>query len=405
MAGATPVHYVNSTPPTSFVPSNSIPLLLRTPIRATTPQSLPPRTPQSMPPPHREAVSSDLDDDLPGPLPLSQSTGSSTSSQEINVPLSARSPVPMSVQTLQAAMTASEKKIMASTEARFNRMGKEVQAIRRLVDGGGIEEQIDRVSLDERPDSNNVVQREAATDILQTFLAGMKASLADNEAKVNIVAIRHNLADVASRAAILERPDGVSQELEAARRATAKTILESKRLKMLTSFIISEHRIDPDNPVLHEPSQKCLAGECDGFLYIVDERTGLPVLMDSDIYPMPLPMRCEERLKLICSLLVPCEYGVKFMKAAKTVADVVPVPGLLLAVPIMEKVLSGLKMAVKGLNLAKEALSTTLVEFVRKGDPKGNFHGVVQHARDDGSVFYGGAQMTEPLSRACCTTP
>ncbi|EQC40741.1 hypothetical protein SDRG_01813 [Saprolegnia diclina VS20] len=199
---------------------------------------------------------------------------------------------------------------------------------------------------------------------------------------------RQDVAARDVRAEFLDRLDDLSGELLAARRATATTILESKRHVIPTSFIISEHRIDPDNPVLQEPSQKFLAGKSGGFLYIVDERTGLPVLTDSEIYPMSLPSRSEERLKLICSLLVPCEYGVKFMKAAKTVADVVPVPGLLLAVPIMEKVLSGLKMAVKGLSLAKEALSTTLVEFVRKGDPKGNFHGVVQHARDDGSVFW-----------------
>ncbi|EQC40736.1 hypothetical protein SDRG_01808 [Saprolegnia diclina VS20] len=426
MAGATHAHQVNSTPPTPMRAATPQSLPPRTPIRATT------RTPQSMPPPHREAVPSYLDDDLPGPLPLSQSTGSSESSQEINMPLSARSPVPMSVRasvpptpapalpapatldTLQTAMMASEKKILAcidarinrmdkEVQARFNRMNKEVQAIRRRVDGGGIEEHIERVALDERPNSNNDVQQDAATDILRTFLADMKASLADNEAKVDIAAIRHSLADLSdqlqaadvasraanieSRTAILERLDGVSQELEAARRATAKTILESKRLEMPTSFIFTEHRIDPNNPVLQESSEKFLAGECGGFLYIVDERTGLPVLdKASKTYPMPITPPSSERLKFICSLLGPCECGVKFMKAAKTVANVVP--GLGVLVPILETALNGLKAAVKDLQFNKDELSRTFVEFVRKGDPEGNYDGVVQHARDDGTVMW-----------------
>ncbi|KDO19729.1 hypothetical protein SPRG_14256 [Saprolegnia parasitica CBS 223.65] len=180
--------------------------------------------------------------------------------------------------------------------------------------------------------------------------------------------------------------DDFSGELEATRRATATTILESKHKDMPTSFMYTEHRIDLAHPVVPEPSAEFLAGQRDGFLYIVDERTGLPIL-DHEHYPLVVPHpEPDDREKFICSLLGPCNCGIKFMKAAKAVATVVPALGA--AVPILESALNGLKAVVMGAFYTEDVLSRTFEEIVRAGDPDGNYAGVVQHARDDGSVFW-----------------
>ncbi|EQC40734.1 hypothetical protein SDRG_01806 [Saprolegnia diclina VS20] len=275
-----------ATAPTTYVlPTSSTPAaaMPSAPLQPS-PFFKPPLAPRTPFTPVSSTGTSYLDDDQP------INRLSSVSSQETNMTLSARNSVPVSARTsvppatpapappppatldsLQAT-TGSLQATMDSLQATMNmlvaavkdikadsalhtknvfRLDLQIQAIRRRVDGGGIEEP------SEHPDGNLVVRQEVATlsaltDALSAYTANMTTLSADRMAEVDLTPMRQVFADFTDqfhaadavtqaaltrqdvaardvRAEILERLDDLSGEFLAARRATATTILESKR--------------------------------------------------------------------------------------------------------------------------------------------------------------------------------